>query len=669
MRYPFSPEILDAMPEGLAQLFRELELTLLGEISKRLTAAGQLNEVTVQAIRALRSHGVGIDEIKKAIRNTTGISQQKLNDLFDDVIRRNQLYYKGLADIVRVTAPETLVKQQDIDVIIRQTKKEMANITRTMGFVVDAGQKVVTPTRAYSWVLDKAAMQVQSGSISYNKAIAMATKELADSGITVINYDSGHRDQIDVAVRRAVMTGINQINSRYAEDSMDYLETEYVEVSAHAGARDKDGPLGWENHKKWQGKVYWWKERSKGKPEYKYPEFEKTCGYGSVTGILGANCRHNYSPFIPDVMERTYTDEELANIDPPDFEYEGKKYTHYEATQQQRAIERAVRKWKRREAAATNPEDKRAARVKQRLLKQKYEEFSKAAHLRTQPERMSVYTGTGEPGFTINVPTQQKTIGTSTTVEEVNSFMNSQGWWRSRKETYSPQPYKNPDTGKWEYPPIATREVPQHADLTGCDLESAKSIASSYQQVFERYPQLAGKLDPPDAQPVGMENNTYAWCYLRNNGKVQVNPNKYNSWQSVVSSYENDVRSNWHPYGTTAESIVTHEIGHAIDGLLAREGILGGITASGEYRMASSSLKATIMNRAAKIDSDLADLMMMDKQWKGSEAVSTYISRYATKNPQEWFAECFAEYITSADPRVVASEFGKELEKLVSKLQ
>lgn len=406
MKYPFSPDILDAIPEELAELFRTLELTLLQEISKRLMAADQLNEVTVQAIRALRSHGISVEEIKKAIRKATGISKKKLDALLDDVIERNQKYYRGLADIAQITAPEMLVKKQDIEAIVRQTKEELENITRTMGFVVDSGRTVLEPTQAYKWALDKAEMAVQSGVISYNQAIAAATKELADSGVTVISYDSGHRDQVDVAVRRAVMTGVNQLNSRYAEDSMDYLETEYVEVSAHAGARDKDGPLGWENHKKWQGKVYWWKERSKGKPEHQYPEFEKTCGYGSVTGILGANCRHNYSPFIPDVMERTYTDEELVNIDPPDFEYEGKKYTHYEATQQQRAIERAVRKWKRREAAATSPEDKQAAQIRQRLLKQKYEEFSKAAHLRTQPERMKAYvppkkafTSSGDSGI------------------------------------------------------------------------------------------------------------------------------------------------------------------------------------------------------------------------------------------------------------------------------
>ena len=122
-----------------------------------------------------------------------------------------------------------------------------------------------------------------------------------------------------------------------------------------------------------------------------YPDFEETCGYGSVTGILGANCRHNFTPFIPGVMERTYTDEQLANIDPPPFEYEGKTYTHYEATQKQREIERTVRKWKRREAAAANPEDKQACQIRIKRLEQKYKEFSNAADLRTQPERMKAY--------------------------------------------------------------------------------------------------------------------------------------------------------------------------------------------------------------------------------------------------------------------------------------
>lgn len=261
--------------------------------------------------------------------------------------------------------------------------------------------------------------------------------------------------------------------------------------------------------------------------------------------------------------------------------------------------------------------------------------------------------------FTAEVPGVQGQIGRAKSVQEINDIMNSQGWWRSEKmsgdiKTVNGKTIIGPDKYHVWHP----------ADLTGCDLESAKSIASSYQQVFEKYPKLIGRFDGPNAQPIGMEDSTYAWAYIRGNGMVQVNPKRYSVWQSIVRSYENDVATNWHPKGTTAESIVTHEIGHAIDGLLARERVLGGVTSSGEYRYASSSLRATIMKRAAKIDPDVEGAMAWDIKW----GVESSVSRYASKNPQEWFAECFAEYITSANPRTVATEFGKELERLLEKL-
>ena len=94
MRYPFQPEFLDTLPEELAELYRDLETTLLEEICSRLKLADQLNEVTVQDIRALRSHSISLEEIEKAIQKTAGISKQKLNQLLDDVVARNQQYYR-----------------------------------------------------------------------------------------------------------------------------------------------------------------------------------------------------------------------------------------------------------------------------------------------------------------------------------------------------------------------------------------------------------------------------------------------------------------------------------------------------------------------------------------------------------------------------------------------
>lgn len=260
-KYPFTPELLDAMPEELADLYRGLEDTLLMEICSRLKLRDELNEVTVQDIKALRSHGIDLKEIEKAIRKTHGISEQKLNKLLDDVVERNQQYYTELIDLAHITQPETLVSVEDTWAIYEQTKQTLRNITRSMGFLVDAGRTMLPPAKAYQWALDNAVMQVQSGAINYNQAIKAAVKQFADSGLKVVDYESGHRDHVDVAVRRAVMTGVNAINQKYAEQSMEYLGSDLVEVSAHAGARDKDGPNGWEAHTKWQGRVFRWNKK------------------------------------------------------------------------------------------------------------------------------------------------------------------------------------------------------------------------------------------------------------------------------------------------------------------------------------------------------------------------------------------------------------------------
>ena len=388
-RYPFTPELLDALPEDLAELFRSLELVLLDEICSRLKAADELNEVTVQDIKALRAHGIDFKKIKKAIQKATGISEQKLNKLLDDVVERNQQYYTNVIDLAHITQPETLVSIEDTWAIYQQTKRDLRNITQSMGFLVDAGRTMLPPAKAYQWALDNAVMQVQSGAINYKQAIKTAVKQLADSGLKIVDYESGHRDQIDVAARRAVMTGVSQICAKYTEQSAEYLETPYFEVSAHSGARDKPGPSPWSSHKDWQGKVY-----SIHIGDI-YPSIYDVCGFGAVDGLEGVNCRHRRFPWIEGVSERTYTDEQLQHIDDGlGCEYDGKKYTAYEATQMQRRVEREIRKLKREKTAykaAGLHEDETAVNIRLRRLNAKYKAFSVKAGLPEQPERMRAY--------------------------------------------------------------------------------------------------------------------------------------------------------------------------------------------------------------------------------------------------------------------------------------
>lgn len=231
-------------------------------------------------------------------------------------------------------------------------------------------------------------MQVQSGAINYKQAIKTAVKQLADSGLKIVDYESGHRDQIDVAARRAVMTGVSQICAKYTEQSAEYLETPYFEVSAHSGARDKPGPSPWSSHKDWQGRVYSIRANDI------YPSIYEVCGLGAVDGLEGANCRHRRFPWVEGVSERTYTDEQLAHIDDGlGCTFDGKTYTAYEAAQMQRRIERTIRKQKRLKNAysvAGLEEDATAANIKLRRLNAKYKAFSAAAGLPEQRERMKV---------------------------------------------------------------------------------------------------------------------------------------------------------------------------------------------------------------------------------------------------------------------------------------
>ena len=386
MKYPFHPEVLDALPEELAELFRALEITLLDEICSRLGFADQLNEVTVQDIQALRMHGIDLKSIEEAISKTAGISKQKLNSLLNDVVERNQKYYTEVIDLAHVTQPKTLVDAATVDAIKRQAHDTFRNLTASMGFLV--GNTMLKPARAYQWALDNAEMQIQSGAISYNQAIKTAVKQLADSGLKVVDYESGHRDQIDVAARRAVMTGVNQICAKYTEQSAEYLETPYFEVSAHARARDIPGKSPWSSHKAWQGLVY--STRSNDI----YPSIYDVCGLGAVDGLEGANCRHRRNVWVEGVSERTYTDEQLEHIDDGlGCTFDGKTYTAYEATQMQRRVERQIIKQKRfvtAYKASEQTDEYRAAKIKLTRLNSKYNAFSEAAKLPMQWERTKV---------------------------------------------------------------------------------------------------------------------------------------------------------------------------------------------------------------------------------------------------------------------------------------
>ena len=394
MKYPISPDYLADCPDYIVSLFNKLEEYIIKAICEQLNVSGDLNASALELIRQLQRGGLPLEKIEAQIKKITGLSQTELDKVFDEAVKLNNSYYGTAYEKLGLVQEEAAIEQfaADIEAIRAQTHEAMRNITQSMGFGMrgtDSSIVISDVQETYQRILDKAEIKVLSGTTSYNEAIRDGVREMADSGLisewvdyTDENGKVYHRNRTDVAVRRAVMTGVVQVSAKYSEQAAEDFETPYREVSAHRGARDKG--TGWQNHKAWQGKVY---SVNAGD---KYPSIYAVCGWGEVDGLEGANCRHMHYPFIDGISERTYTDKELKNIDPPPCEYQGRKYTAYEATQKQRQIERTIRALKRREEAfkaAGDTEQAQAATARKNALYAHYKAFSKTAGLPIQMDR------------------------------------------------------------------------------------------------------------------------------------------------------------------------------------------------------------------------------------------------------------------------------------------
>lgn len=262
MKYPITPEYLENAPKPLVKAILAMEDDLLREICSRFKLTGELNEVTINDIRTLKAYGLDMDTIEWRIANHTKASTEEVQDALDRVVKLNREYYGELSDKAGITMPLEIVTAREIELIRKQMLDEYRNITRSLGFAVQTnGEIVFRPiAKAYQAVLDKAEMKVYSGGFTVQQALEDAVRELADSGIRTVDYASGWMNHADVAARRALITGLNQVTQKFSERAMEVLETDLVEVTAHRGARDKDGPMGWENHKKWQGRCFKWKK-------------------------------------------------------------------------------------------------------------------------------------------------------------------------------------------------------------------------------------------------------------------------------------------------------------------------------------------------------------------------------------------------------------------------
>ena len=370
------PSYLDQMPDAFVALWRQVEDEILQDVARRI---GKMDTVTAtanwqlwryQQTEALR------EDVIKLLAKYSGKSEATIRRLLlqaatEAMEREDAIYYHY--DLEPTPFEESAALNNLLDAGARQTCGTWQNLTATTANTV---------TGAFERTLDAAWLKVSSGAIDYKTAVKQAVDSLADD-MPMVTYPSGHKDSIEVAARRAVLTGVNQTAGKLQVARADEMGVEFFETTAHGGARP--------SHTEWQGRRF----HRGGAVDYKgrhYPDFEAATGYGSGAGLCGWNCRHTFFAVFPELGDPPqWTQEQLRELNARNIEWNGQKYTAYEISQMQRARERSVRRWKKRylaeDAAGLDATD---AAVRLRAARQSLAEFAQATGGRVDSARTSV---------------------------------------------------------------------------------------------------------------------------------------------------------------------------------------------------------------------------------------------------------------------------------------
>ena len=332
-----SPEYYEGCADDIIELYEQLEDDIISDIVRRIMKTGKVTATARHQIEQLQESGLLYDDILNIIAGQTDATSQHVKALFEDagvetVSIDNEVYHEN--GLTPVDIRQSPAMRQTLEAGYRKTLGNMKNLTLTTAN---------TSQTAYINACNQAYMQVTSGAFSYQEAIKQAVQMTAKNGAMVL-YPSGHTERLDVAVRRAVLTGVGQTCREIGIMNAEECGCDLMEISAHSGARP--------DHAKWQGQLVSLSGKNAGRTiSGKKVLTLRQIGYGQGDGFGGWNCRHDWYPFFEEYSTPNYSKKELRRLDEKNILYNGKMYNQYEISQIQRRYEREIRAAKREQSA------------------------------------------------------------------------------------------------------------------------------------------------------------------------------------------------------------------------------------------------------------------------------------------------------------------------------
>ena len=382
-----TPEYLYRITEGAEDIASQLHVNIMQKIIERMMIRiGRGEDYLLTAtdkwqIEVLQEAGYLLEDIQKELADKTKKQVKEIQEAMEDAgvqaLQWDDKIYQaaGLSPAPILQSPALMrLMQRNYEA----TAGEWRNFTRT---TANEAQ------RLFINQMDNAYNMVASGAVSYTEAVRDVINNVTDTGVKV-SYPSGYKMSIEAATMMIVRTGISQAAAEVSMERMKEMDWDIILVSAHLGARTGDGGQNPGNHLWWQGQFYSRTGRTK-----EYPDFVKTTGYGTVTGLCGVNCRHSFGP--GDGVNNPFADKDIAYSD---------NYKIEKMQQRQRTLERRIRDSKRKvknlQTAVDNCKDEKLKFELQQKLDRKsytlsqqnkaYKQYCKDNNLKEYAERLKV---------------------------------------------------------------------------------------------------------------------------------------------------------------------------------------------------------------------------------------------------------------------------------------
>ena len=539
-----SPEWYEACTDQILVLYSRLEDDILKDIVRRILKTNMVTESAKWQAEMLQEAGLLYNDIMQEIAKYTSKTTEEVCLLFEEagteVMRNDNVIAQS------TTGQKLHLSDSGLQILkadYRNTLGNLQNLTNTTA---------MTSQAAFIAACNDAHMQITSGAFSYQEAVRNAIRRAAQGGLTV-KYPTGHIDKLDVAVRRAALTGVGQTAAKLSIMNAEEMDCDLMEITAHAGARPE--------HTKWQGKLVSRTGKNVGRIVDGVRVLSLTdIGYGTGAGFRGWNCRHDWHPYFEGYSTLNYTDEELAKLDEKNIEYDGKMYSQYEISQMQRAQERKIRELKRQtvkmqDAAdfATDPKlkelaktDHQAMSVKLKTAEKELKDFCKA-------------TGQDRDKF------REQVLGFSKSeaqraVQAAKKATNNIDYMSRFNPTFSDE--KVLTTGNLS---IRTKTVSNSKFKMFTDIDADrknKAVRLTEKNLIAVQKSLPENFEMPSIAVVDFNKhklNTYAiGGYDKNTGIMYIN-SRYDTTEKVLA-YVNQTKGQF--ANTTEYAPILHELGH-----------------------------------------------------------------------------------------------------------